>query len=1081
MGFKSVLIANRGEIAIRIARALADLQINSVAVYAQDDAEALHRRLADCTIALPGQGTAAYLDGEALIAAAREARCDAIHPGYGFLSESAAFATAVRAAGLGFIGPEPEFLALFGDKAAARALATRLEIPIIAGTGSLDLAGAQAFVAAHGPTLLKAVAGGGGRGLRAVFDVDSVEPAFHAARREAQAAFGHDGLYAERFIAKARHIEVQLAGDGVALLALGDRDCSVQRRFQKIIEIAPAPQLSPAMRTAMTDAALRLCAGYRTLATVEFLLDVEHETFACIEVNARLQVEHTITEAVTGNDLVQTQIRLAAGETLAEIGLTTTHPARGYAVQARVNLETLHPDGQTWPSEGRISRYEPPTGPGIRVDGQGFGGFQTTPGFDPLLAKVIGQGDSLTQACQRTARALAEFRIEGVDTNLGLLRVLLRRDDVQSGQATTRLIDDAAVTLVASAAALCSTDGPSDPMAEAAEADVAVPEGLVAINAPLTARVGAVSVAVGDRLRPGQEVAILEAMKMEHQLISPNGGHVTAVLVQPGGTVRKDAPILFIAPLAGETEAAAAVGSVDVTRIRPDLAQVIARHRFTQDETRPDAVARRRKTGHRTARENIDDLLDPGSFIEYGALAIAAQRRRRSVEDLIANTPADGIITGIGTVNAELFSPERTRVAALAYDFTVLAGTQGHFNHKKTDRLLHIVRDQRLPLVWFAEGGGGRPGDTDATGVAGLDVPTFRTLAELSGDQPKIAIVAGRCFAGNAAVAGLCEVLIATRDSNLGMGGPAMIEGGGLGSVKPEEIGPSATQWANGVIDLLAESEAHATALAKQALSYFQGCLPEFTAADPNRLRGAIPENRLRVYDIRALITALVDEGGFLELRGGYAPGMVTGLIRIAGRPMGLIANDPRHLGGAIDCAGAEKAARFLQLCDAMSLPVLSLCDTPGFMVGPESEAAGAVRRVSRLFIAGAKLGVPLFTVVLRKGYGLGAQAMAGGSFTAPTFIVAWPTGEFGGMGLEGAVRLGYRKELEAQIDPAARQALFDQLVANLYARGQATSMAAALEIDAVIDPADTRRWILAGLDSCPARHRPWAPRVDSC
>ena len=568
---------------------------------------------------------------------------------------------------------------------------------------------------------------------------------------------------------------------------------------------------------------------------------------------------------------------------------------------------------------------------------------------------------------------------------------------------------------------------------------------------------------------------------MEHLVCATSGGRVLKIAATPGATVAEGQPLVFLEPM--EVAGGEAVEAVaeDLDAIRPDLAEVIARHRYTLDEARPDAVAKRRKTGHRTARENIDDLVDPGSFLEYGALAIAAQKRRRSTEDLIAATPADGLITGIGSVNGALFPADKARTAALAYDFTVLAGTQGAMNHRKSDRLMAIIADQKLPVVWFAEGGGGRPGDTDTTAVAGLDVPTFRSFAQLSGLVPKIAIVAGRCFAGNAAIAGLSEIIIATRDSNLGMGGPAMIEGGGLGVFRPEQIGPSAHQWANGVIDILADDEAHATRLAKQALSYFQGSLAAWTAPDQRRLRGAIPENRLRVYDVRALIAGLVDEGSFLELRGGFAAGMVTGLIRIEGRPMGLIANDPRHLGGAIDCEGAEKAARFLQLCDAFALPVLSLCDTPGFMVGPGSEDAAAVRRVSRQFIAGAKLRSPLFTVVTRKGYGLGAQAMAGGSFHSPAFIAAWPTGEFGGMGLEGAVKLGYRKELEAQTDPMKQKALYDQLVARLYAAGKATSMAAALEIDAVIDPADTRRWIVGGMDAAAGMSKPWSVRVDSC
>jgi acetyl/propionyl-CoA carboxylase alpha subunit/acetyl-CoA carboxylase carboxyltransferase component len=1069
MPFKRVLIANRGEIAIRIARAAAELGIASVAVFATDEADAPHARAADDASALPGAGPRAYLDLAAVVAAARGSGCDALHPGYGFLSENPALAQACARAGITFVGPAPEHLATFGDKAAARALAQRCEVPVLEGTGTLDLAGALGFFARRGPMMLKATAGGGGRGMRPVRDADEVEAAFATCAREAQAAFGDGTLYAEQLMENARHIEVQVAGDGRDVVAVGDRDCSLQRRRQKLVEIAPAPNLSDVTRAALFDAAVRLTAGYRTLATVEFLVGPEGQ-FAFIEVNARLQVEHTVTEEVTGIDLVCAQFELAGGASLAQVGLARTPHAQGYAIQGRVNLETLAADGAPRPSTGTITTYAPPGGPGVRVDGGGAAGRVVSGAYDSLLAKVIGRGRTAAEAAGRTTRALAEFHIAGVDTTIPLLRALLAEPATTDGTATTDFIDRQAGRLFEAASALA--------LPRAAASAFIAEDG--AVTAPLQALVGAVEVAVGDLVRPGQALAVLEAMKMEHLVHAETGGRVVRIAVTPGEAVRPGQPLLYLEPAevgAGEALAAAAL---DPDAIRPDHAEVIARHRFTLDEARPEAVAKRRKTGHRTARENIDDLVDAGSFLEYGALAIAAQKRRRSVEDLIVATPADGLITGIGSVNGALFPPEKARVATLAYDFTVLAGTQGAMNHRKSDRLLALVAEQRLPVVWFAEGGGGRPGDTDTTAVAGLDVPTFRSLAALSGVVPKIAIVAGRCFAGNAAIAGLSEIIIATKDSNLGMGGPAMIEGGGLGVFKPEQIGPSAHQWANGVIDILADDEAHATRLAKQALSYFQGVIKDWTCPDQRRLRQAVPENRLRVYDVRALIAVLVDTGSFLELRGGFAAGMITGLVRIEGRPMGLIANDPRHLGGAIDGDGAEKAARFLQLCDAFGLPVLSLCDTPGFMVGPESEDAGAVRRVSRHFIAGAKLRTPLLTVVTRKGYGLGAQAMAGGSFHAPMFIAAWPTGEFGGMGLEGAVRLGYRKELEAETDPAQQKALFDQLVARLYAAGKATSMAAALEIDAVIDPADTRRWIVGGLDAAAGRVRPWEVRVDS-
>jgi acetyl-CoA carboxylase carboxyltransferase component len=506
--------------------------------------------------------------------------------------------------------------------------------------------------------------------------------------------------------------------------------------------------------------------------------------------------------------------------------------------------------------------------------------------------------------------------------------------------------------------------------------------------------------------------------------------------------------------------------------IRPDLAEVIRRHAFCLDENRPDAVARRQQKNQRTARAYITELCDEGSFIEYGALAIAAQRGRRSEEDLILKTPTDGLITGIGSVNRSWFADDKARCMFMAYDYTVLAGTQGFFNHKKIDRMLKLAHEQRLPLVFFAEGGGGRPGDVDAMGVmiAGLDLSTFGSFARLSGAVPMIGIVTGPCFAGNAALLGCCDVIIATSDSNIGMGGPVMIEGGGLGVFKPEEVGPIDVQTQSGVVDIEVADDQEAVAVARQYLSYFQGTTPGWEAADQLRLRNLIPENRKRAYNVRNVIKTLADTGSFLELKPKFGPGMVTGFMRIEGRPLGFIANNPMHMAGAIEAEGADKVARLMQICNAHGLPILSLCDTPGFMVGPEIEKRAQVRHVCRMFVVGSHITVPYFTVFLRRGYGLGAMAMARGGFHESFFTAAWPTGEFGAMGLEGAVKAGFKKELEAIADPQEREALYEKLVADMYQRGKAINMGAYLEIDAVIDPADTRKWILQGLKSVPAR-----------
>jgi len=599
---------------------------------------------------------------------------------------------------------------------------------------------------------------------------------------------------------------------------------------------------------------------------------------------------------------------------------------------------------------------------------------------------------------------------------------------------------------------------------------------MTSVRSPLQAQVVQWQVSPGDAVREGDLLVVLEAMKMEHEVRSPAAGRVRERLFGEGEMVAQD-EVLLVLEHAREAEAAA--GEAPTPALpqrgreddeRNDLRRVRERHALTLDEARPEAVAKRHALGQRTARENIADLCDPGSFIEYGALAYAAQRSRRSEDDLVRSTPADGMVTGIASINSALVGAERARAVVMAYDATVLAGTQGMRNHQKTDRLLELAARNSLPVVLFAEGGGGRPGDTDMPIVAGLHVSTFATLARLNGQVPLVGVVSGRCFAGNAALLGCCDVIIATRNSNIGMGGPAMVEGGGLGVYKPEEIGPSAVQHGNGVIDVLVEDEAHAVREARRYLSYFQGPLQHYEAPEAAALRQVVPENRLRVYDSRAALAGLVDTGSLLELRTGFGHGIHTALGRIEGRPVGLLANNPLHLGGAIDADAADKAARFMQLCDAHRLPLVSLVDTPGFMVGPAIEERAQVRHVSRMFVAAARLRVPYFSVVLRKGYGLGAMAMTAGGFHSPDFTVAWPSGEFGAMGLEGAVRLGYRKELEAVPEGAPREALFQQLVAKQYENGQAIQMAATLEIDAVIDPAATRGWLVSGLASTRVR-----------
>jgi acetyl-CoA carboxylase carboxyltransferase component len=491
-----------------------------------------------------------------------------------------------------------------------------------------------------------------------------------------------------------------------------------------------------------------------------------------------------------------------------------------------------------------------------------------------------------------------------------------------------------------------------------------------------------------------------------------------------------------------------------------DLAALLERRALTEDAARPDAVAKRHAAGGRTARENVEDLIDPCSWVEYGRFAIAAQRARRPVEELYARTPADGLVAGTARVGG-------VPVAVLAYDYTVLAGTQGMTGHDKKDRLFELIERMGLPVVFFAEGGGGRPGDTDFPAVSWLHTRAFALWAKLSGKVPRIAIVHGRCFAGNAVIAGCSDLVIATRGASLGMGGPAMIAGGGLGEVAPDDVGPMSVQEPNGVVDVVVEDEAEAVAVAKRLLGCFtQPELDGWEAPDQGKLIGLLPESGRRAYNVVPVIEGLCDVGSVVVLRPRFAPEMVTALGRIEGRPVGIIANNTKYYAGAIMADSSDKAARFLQLCDAYGIPIVSLVDTPGFMVGPKHEATGLVRHTSRLLVAGAALRVPFVAVVLRRGYGLGAQAMVGGSLHEPLLTVAWPSAHLGPMGLEGAVRLSMRRDLEAIEDEAEREARVRELTAAAQANAAAINAATFFELDDVIDPAETRAVIASTLQA---------------
>lgn len=1105
MRIQKLLIANRGEVAVRIARAAHELGIPCVAIYSEDDASCMHVRVADEAVRLPGTGPRAYLDIERIIQTARTEGCDAIHPGYGLLAESPVLARNCAEAGITFVGPPVEAMELFGDKGSARALARNAGVPVLPGTEHcVSLKEAREFFAslASGEAsdqpamVIKAVAGGGGRGLRVVTNAEEIAEAYARCQSEAKAAFGDDGVIVEQLLQRARHIEVQLAGDSEGNVChLGERECTIQRRHQKLVEIAPSPWLAPALRDSITAAAMKLgqVTRYENLGTFEFLVDEQTRDFYFIEANPRLQVEHTVTEEVTGIDLVQLQLRLAGGESLQSLGLGQQGPSpRGYALQARVNTERMTPDGDVFPSSGVITVFEPPLGPGVRVDTHACSGYATNPNFDSLLAKVIVHSASsdFNDVLTRTGRVLGDFGVGGLQTNLAFLRNIVAHEEFRQGDIHTTWVDqrmrelavDDSLSAPRKGLQSGATIDRRDPLssldffrggeptrgAGRAAAVISGPPNTSPVTAPLQGTVTEVQVAVGEAVRQGQQLFVMSALKMEHIVKAPIGGLVREVTVEVEATVYEGHPLAFIEEMDVGEAIAEATREVDVEYVPPSLQAVFDRRTFTLDEKRPEAVERRHSKGRLTVRENIEQLIDPGTWVEYGALTIAGQRARRSLDELIRKTPADGLVAGIGSVNGDVFDEKRARTMFISYDDTVLAGTQGVRGHDKTDRMVDLANELSLPLIFHAEGAGGRSGDTETVPSIHPAVRTFEKMAQLSGKVPMIGVTAGWCYAGNAAILGLTDVIIATEDSLIAMGGPATIEGGGLGAFLPEEVGPISDLAPAGTVDIVVKDHAEAIAASKKCLSYFQGSIKHWECEDQRLLRHVIPENRKRAFDIREIIRLLADKDSVLELRPDFGISMVTAFVRIEGHPFGLTANNNAYIGGAIDSPGSDKVARFWQLCDAFNIPIITLVDTPGMMVGPEVEKTGLIRHCARLFVTGANLESPRFAVVLRKGYALGSISVMTGSSRAPVFTVGWPDSEYGGMNVEAGVLLSHRDALAEIADVEERAAEYQRLLDGAYERLGALNSASVFGIDDVIDPAETRKWIAEGLRSVP-------------
>ena len=1112
---RKLLIANRGEIAVRIQRTAMEMGIQTLGVGPADDSKSLHLFTVDESVELTGTGPAAYLDSNQVVELAKSHSCDAIHPGYGFLAENAEFAEACEQADLIFVGPSSKSLKLFGDKLQARELAASSGVPVLPASTTIESPedAIEFFkdLPSESSMILKAIAGGGGRGMRVVSSVDEIEQAVVRGGAEALASFGSGKLFAELYVPDALHIEIQVLADRHGNVSqIGERDCSIQRRHQKVVEVAPSPQLSGELRTRIQDAAVSIARGsnYDHIGTFEFLVDgsdlSEESPFYFIEANPRIQVEHTVTEEVTGVDLVRTQLHVASGATLQSLGLDQNNApdGRGSAMQLRINLERMQEDGVAISRSGLISEFEPASGPCIRVDTYAYEGYETSNLYDSLIAKLVvfSGAPRFDDLIRRARRALTEFRIAGVETNLDFLANILEHPKILSGNMRTRFIEEHTADLVKSREPIPRIAEPlkahlagakvdaDDPLAVLTEGrrqreqersdkqpEVVYAKGLVPVRAAMQSTILSLTVSAGRKVVKGQEVILLNAMKMEHVVKAPVSGTISEILIAEGDAVPEDTVLLVVQEGQVEGELDTVEDTKDLDVLRPDLAEVERRRAFTTDSSRKKQTEKRHGQGGRTARENIYDLSDDGTFVQYGSLAIG-QGLHGTIDELLDYAPSDGLVMGLGHVNGDKFDESRSRCVLMSYDYSVLAGSQGGMNHKMMDRMFQTAEKLQSPLVLFTEGGGGRAGGGSRaarpgrggsraiSGGGGLNTPSWTLLSKLHGRVPVVGVNAGFCFAGNAVLLGCCDVIIATANSSIGIGGPAMIEGGGLGVYSPEEVGPMSVQIPSGVVDIAVEDEAEAVVATKKYLSYFQGPIDTWKANDQRLLRHVIPENRLRVYDIRELIRILADQDSVLELRPEFGTAMITSFIRIEGRPVGVIANNPAVISGAIDSPAADKAARFMKTCDAFQIPLLLLCDCPGIMVGPEVEKTGLVRHSARMFVIGANIRVPTYMVILRKSYGLGGQAMGGGNHRLPAFVVAWPTSEFGGMGLEGQVKLGQRARLEAITDLKERTTAYENMVKAAYDRGKGLNAGHVFEVDDVIDPADTRKWLMAGM-----------------
>lgn len=1059
---QTVLIANRGEIAIRLIRAIRELGWRSIAICPSDDAKALHTKLADEAVEIPGVGTAAYLDMDAVIGAAVRAGCTAIHPGYGFLSENAEFARRCAAAGVMFVGPAPEVLELFGDKARAREYAIGCNVPVVPGTtGNTTLEEARAFTRAHGAVMVKAVAGGGGRGMRQVTEPDALEEAYQQASSEAAKAFGEGAVYVEKLVIRPRHIEVQVIGDGSGnVVALGERDCGIQRRHQKLVEVAPSPWLADDLRARITEAALQMARGvnYKSLGTFEFL--VSGDEFWFMEANPRLQVEHTVTEVVTGVDLVASQLRVADGARLDDLGLLSAPSLRGVAIQVRVNTETLDASGAPMASAGTLRRFELPAGPGVRVDTYGYPGYATSPRYDSLLAKVICHGSDLRQTAARTCAALEEIVIEGVATNLDLLHGIVASPAFVSHPWDTGFIPEHFATLRDHRRPARGAEAVADERSSDQKHDI--PADAIAVVAPSPGVVLKLLIAPGSVVTSGAPVAVIEAMKMEHVVNASAAFRVEACLVSVGDVIEAGA-VLAYGRAVDAIEHAAASG--EAHSLEEDwsleVAEIERRHKSALAMGGPEKVARQHAEGKLDARARVEQIADVGSFSEIGALAGFA---KYGDPDAKAGFTAANFLAGTARIDGR-------KVVLGVDDFTLRAGSGDAAIHAKQIFAERYAQEMRLPVVRLLDGasGGGSVKMVSEAGFTYIPVnPGWDAVVDNLSLVPVVSAALGPAVGLGAARLVMSHLSVMVEKlGQMFTAGPPVVLGGTGERLTKEELGGAAVHGANGAIERIVPSEQAAFDTIRSFLSYLPSSVfelpPVIGTDDPsdrreNALIAAVPRSSRRPYDLKQIFAAIFDTGSVFPYA-GYGGGTITALARLAGHPVGVIATDPSQ-GVTMSTEGALAVTRLVDLCETFHLPIVSLTDQGGMSIGSAAERAATIRHGARAITAIYQARVPQAEVIIRRVYGVGGAGIINRHRASRCW--AWPSGDWGSLPSRGGIEAAFRAQIAASQDPDAE---LTRLVTQMEALSSPFRTAEHFGVQDIIDPRESRPllcdWVL--------------------